>query len=375
MVVPASVVIESVHIGAQPVLTLTRPPNRHQVKPQFLAATVIPGKGMNLWQIRAYIPGQGDIDLLHAAALPTAQQLLDHSDNLLGNNGFTQGGAILLPYANRLRGSLIMGSAQIEAEVAGEKLSLPANWQGKAPAAEPHAIHGLLLNAAFKDIRELETNEESGIIAGFQAGDFAGHWLSNTVVTVKIQLRDTELEMTVIATNVGSEVLPMGIGWHPYFVLPSGQRQQARLYLPAVSRAEVNNYDDVFPSGKLTAVKGTAYDFSSPGGVALGGGYLDDCFTELQRNEQDAALAEIIDPAAHYGLRIHALSPEIKAIQVYAPPDKNFIAIEPQFNLADPFNPAWGDTDTGMVLLQPARSVSWRVKLELFVPGVDGSSV
>jgi len=44
------------------------------------------------------------------------------------------------------------------------------------------------------------------------------------------------------------------------------------------------------------------------------------------------------------------------------------IVVEPQVNLADPYNPIWGKTDTGMVLLKPGQSLSWRVRLELFTP-------
>ena len=43
-------------------------------------------------------------------------------------------------------------------------------------------------------------------------------------------------------------------------------------------------------------------------------------------------------------------------------------AIEPQFNLPDPYNRNWGNAGNGMVLLQPGQSVSWRVRLELFAP-------
>ncbi|HEV2618239.1 MAG TPA: hypothetical protein VGU63_16690, partial [Candidatus Acidoferrales bacterium] len=60
----------------------------------------------------------------------------------------------------------------------------------------------------------------------------------------------------------------------------------------------------------------------------------------------------------------------IKAIQAYAPPDKDFIVLEPQFNLADPFNTTiWGHRNTGMDWLTPGQSVSWHVRLELFIPG------
>jgi hypothetical protein len=37
--------------------------------------------------------------------------------------------------------------------------------------------------------------------------------------------------------------------------------------------------------------------------------------------------------------------------------------------LADPFNTKlWGKTDTGMVTLAPGKSVTWHIRLELFLP-------
>ena len=82
---------------------------------------------------------------------------------------------------------------------------------------------------------------------------------------------------------------------------------------------------------------------------------------------------------ANYGLRIHSLSPQIKAFQVYAPVDQSFIAFEPQFNLGDPYSSVWNAShaagrrvnhvDTGMVTLKPGESVVYKVKLELFTPG------
>jgi aldose 1-epimerase len=77
----------------------------------------------------------------------------------------------------------------------------------------------------------------------------------------------------------------------------------------------------------------------------------------------------VTDPASKYGIRIRAESSEIKSIQVYSPPDKSFVAIEPQFNLPDPYGSEWKDADTGMVLLKPGESTTWRVRLELFTPG------
>ena len=90
--------------------------------------------------------------------------------------------------------------------------------------------------------------------------------------------------------------------------------------------------------------------------------------SDLIRNKDGSTVSEIIDPAAKFGLRLTTSSPSIKSIQVYAPPGKNFVAIEPQFNLPDPYNKNWGSVDTGMVLLQPGQSVYWRVQVGLFTP-------
>ena len=83
----------------------------------------------------------------------------------------------------------------------------------------------------------------------------------------------------VTAKNVGHAPLPIGIGWHPYFILPSGDRCQVRLHLPSETRAVMNNYDDSFMTGERVPVKGTPYDFSAPGGRPLGTQYLDDNFS------------------------------------------------------------------------------------------------
>jgi galactose mutarotase-like enzyme len=359
----------TVSIGGEPAVTLVRPGPLDKNKPQFLEATVLPGEGMNLLQLEVYLPGKGDIDVIAAPSLPEAKKILEEGNDSFGNKGFTIGGAILLPYPNRIRGTLSPDGKTLATTIAGKQVSLPANWQGKNPGAEVHAMHGLILNAKFEDVRHENGPAESSVSGVLHAGNFGGHWLSETDVSVKTTLKAGAVDIVVTTKNVGKELLPMAIGWHPYFEFPSGDRQQARLHLPADTRAMVTNYDDVFPTGQLVSVKGTPYDFTAPGGAPLGKLFMDDCFTHVKRGADGSSVIEIVDPAAKYGLRIVSLSPQIKSIQVYAPPEKNYVAVEPQFNLADPYNQKiWGKADTGMVSLQPDQSVTWHVRLELFTP-------
>ncbi len=360
---------QAVSIGGERVVVLQRPRSSDASKPQFLEATVLPGRGMAVLQIKAFLPGKGEINLLNSPPLPEAQELLDKGDDQFGNEVFKIGGAILLPFANRIRGTVSPDGKTITAIVAGKTVTLPANWSGNKPGAEKHAIHGLMLRSKFQDVAQQSRPNEATVSATLHAGNFGGHWLSDTDVKVETSLQNGAFEMTVTATNVGHAPLPMGIGWHPYFVLPSGDRQQVRLHLPSETRAIMNNYDDSFVTGERVSVKDTPYDFSAPGGRPLGTQYLDDNFSDLIRNQDGSTVSEIVDPAAKFGLRLTTLAASIKSIQVYAPPNKNFVAIEPQFNLPDPYSKDWGKTHTGMVLLQPGESVTWRVRLELFTPG------
>jgi len=224
-------------------------------------------------------------------------------------------------------------------------------------------MHGLLLYSNVEAVKV----EDHRVTASYDAGDFDGHWLSRARIGFEASLYSDKIEFAVTAQNTGEDVLPMGIGWHPYFALPSQKRQQVRVRLPARQRLLVNNYDDVFPTGQFAELTGTDYDFTGPGGKELGLQYLDDCFVDLTRTPAGHAVAEIVDPEADYGLRLTALSREVKALQVYAPPDQAFIAVEPQFNWTDPFSEVWpAEVDTGMALLAPGEKVAWAVRCELF---------
>lgn len=357
----------SIEIGGWPIVTLNSPGPRDPGRPSFLSAQVVPGRAMLILQIKAHLPSRGETDLIAAPPAEEARAILEAPEEFPGNSSYKIGGAFLLPYANRIRGKLSPDRRTIEVPVLGKTVRLPANSGGKRPGTEQYAMHGLLLSSRVDEMRQETAGEQDTVRATLRAGDFEGRWLSQAEVAFEIVLRGDSFTATVKAGNVGGEPLPMGIGWHPYFNLPSGRREQARLRIPARSRLPVNDYDEVLPTGEIVPVEGTIYDFSRPGGRALGDLYLDDCFVDLERPAEGTA--EIVDPEASYGLRIVGTSPAIKAIQVYAPPDRSFVALEPQLNRADPFGSTWGpDVDTGMVILQPGEEVVYGVRLELFSP-------
>jgi aldose 1-epimerase len=372
-------------IGGQPVMLLSQP-LADRNRPQILEVYLLPGRGMNVYKIRGYIPGKGIVDVLSSDTLETAEKQMNGGpEDFNGNQSFSGGGPILIPFANRIRGQYVadpnapdqgmpQGTIETHAQVGDQDVTihLPANWRGKKPGAEPVAMHGLILNRSFTTETNIDPNQGS-IVGSLKADDFKGNWPSKANIAITAALQKSSFTLTIFAKNAGTEPLPIAIGWHPFFKIPSGKREQVRLRIPAKRRLIMNNYDDVFPTGKLVRTHDSLYDFTALQGRALKSQYLDDCFTDLERDSQDQAIAELVDPAGDYGIRIKAVSTQIHAFQIYAPlqsKDQSFVAIEPQFNLGDPFGSEWkkSKTDTGMAVLQPGETTQYVVELELFKP-------
>jgi galactose mutarotase-like enzyme len=353
-------------IGGQKVIVLNRNPVS-ATQPEFTSITVAPGRGMEILQITANFPGKGNVDVLASPDLAGVKKMLDVDDDDNGDLGYRLGSAFLVPYPNRIRGRLSADGKSLTTEWQGRSLTLPANNIGKLPTAERHAMHGLILKAKTDKIRVIKVPGGAQVTGVIHAGDFGGHWFSKTDLHITITLSAEAVDASIKAYNVGSDTEPMAIAWHPYFNLPSGNREQACVRIPASTVAEVDNYDNVFPTGKILPVKGTKFDLSAPDGAVLAKTYFDDNWSHLDW-KGGAVTVKIVDPAAHYGVEVEGLSPTIKTIQMYAPPDKSFVAIEHQYNFADPFGKEWGGMDRGMVTLKPGESTNWHVRLRLFVP-------
>ena len=356
---------QPVTIGGAPVVSL-QATDAPAAGPAFLTADVLPGRGFMMLRAGLRLPSGKMAEGVQGPAPAQAAKALDGGpDDFAGNKAFSFGGAILAPYANRIRGRDLPGARAIETQVDGRTVRLPRNWGGKAPGAEQYAMHGLILDAPVA----WEQAAPDRVTGRLGAGDFGGRWPSLSAFSFEWRLQGGALHLAVTVRNVGDEPLPMGLGWHPYFAIPSGRRDQARLRLPAARRVEVDDYDQVLPTGRLLPTEGSAYDFNAADGRALGDLYLDDCFTGLRR-EASLAVVELIDPAAGLGFRITSPTPQVQAVQVYAPPGEAFAAIEPQFNLADPFGDVWSTgADTGMARLAPGDHLTYEVRAHPFLVG------
>jgi len=118
-------------IGGQPVVTLTRLKTGDGSKPEFLSAEVLPGRGMNLFQITAYVPGKGEIPpfiLLHRRGCEYSRRPrrpVWHKKLLLRRS-------ISVPFANRIIGPLSNDGKTVSFEWQGHPFTLDANWKAEA---------------------------------------------------------------------------------------------------------------------------------------------------------------------------------------------------------------------------------------------------
>jgi aldose 1-epimerase len=372
-------------IGGMPPLRLERKATSNGSKREFTSITLLPGRGLNTFQITANLPGKGETELLRSPSLDEAAQKLNgQGDDAFGNLNHSFGGAFLIPFTSRAGGELSADKSLVNVVWHGKTIHLPNDYLGH------YSVHGLLNMMKAEDLHVRNTRDGQTLTAVIHAGDFNGYWLSKTDVHFRIALTGDAVDIQVTATNVGDEPEPMGLGWHPFLRIISGDRAQARVHLPADLYGVVDTIDGR-PTGELKPVEGTAKDYRSPQGATMPDASTSINFSKLTRTglarteltqtgltqtgltstggspggSIDAWLA---DPEANYAIRVRGLSPEIRTLHLWSAKGDTFCAIEEQYNYMDAFGAEWKGMDTGLVTLKPHASTTWHVRLELFDP-------
>ncbi len=366
----------TVRPGGQDIVRLQRAQMVGGNGPEFLSATLLPGRGMNLLQITAYLPQKGEVNLLASPTLEEAGKVLSGAGaDVRGAKSLAVGAAIEAPWAGWISGTVAPDGANITTMWRGVRLILPNDAKDSYSVSSAMAAGGLLLNQPSDSINTNVMPDGGEAQATFHPGNFDGHWPSQTEFTTTAELSGKMIILRVVARNTGNTAEPIGIGWHPRFAILNGHRGQMMLRLPEGMRLEVKDRRTGQLSGRLLPVEKTEFDFTGRNGAQIGALNLDDTFVHLKTGlMEDGPLAELRDPENDYGLRITAMTSTIKAIRVYAPLDGSFISIDPQFNYDDPFGKEWANNeDTGMVVLQPGQSTQWKIQLEIFSLSSSGT--
>jgi len=345
--------------GGQEALTLKRLQTYSGEVPEFTAITVLPGRGMDIASIKAYIPGHGETELLSAPSLSQIAALMTGTEaDSHGEANAVAGGAFLVPFANPLAGAVSADGKNLAVNVHGKAVSLPVVIDPDHPAAPPMARFGLLnlISTSIPQINTMPDGSEGR--ATYETGNFGGHWPGKLQVTVSTLLSGRAIDLVISSTNTGSEPVPVSSGWYPRLAVPSGNRSQATLRLPKTSIA-----------GNLSS---SSDGFNARQGKALGTQDLDVTLVNPKPALFDnGPTVELRDPAIDYGLRVVGMSSSVNGIRVLAPSGKNWIVVSPIANPTDSSGKPLDAENADNLMLAPGKTLQWRVRLELFIPSTQ----
>jgi galactose mutarotase-like enzyme len=250
--------------------------------------------------------------------------------------------------------------------------SLRANWHNhsiEAPTDFPaRAVSegGLLASIAADTVNVSPPAGERTAIATFKPGDFEQHWPGRSDVRVSVSLKAQTVDIDVTARNTGDQPEPVGMGWHPRFLIPDGHRNEAQVRLPSGDEVEPGDRVKGTPSGRLVPPAPSTARFqqhASPLGVES----FDVAIAHPRPGLLDQEVyAEVRDPSSAFGLRLISKSDNTREVRVMSPAGSDFVSLGMQSNLDDPFSAAWGNGDPAISTLLPGQTAEWHVQLQIF---------
>lgn len=238
-------------------------------------------------------------------------------------------GAQLFPYPNRIKDGTYTWD--------GTEYDFPIN-----DSAGNNSLHGFVHGVPF-EIATLE--EENGIVKiaynydGSNAGYPFKFRLTNT-----FQLLEKGVEIVTKVGNTDNKPIPMGHGWHPYF---SFGEQVTELKLQIDTNVHYPIDKDLIPTGKEES-----FNYFSRLG-SIGEFELNHCFKIA---EGETKMVSIHSFKRNLSLKI--ISKDYRFLQVYIPPDRNSIALEPQTCAPDAMN-----NGIGLITIPPNESKILKVKI------------
>lgn len=242
------------------------------------------------------------------------------------------------------------------------------NWLGETyklvnnVSWAPHALHGFLQDKEWK-FESFESDSESctAVFSCDWPGAFAGFPFPFRATNV-ITFTGESVTVTASVKNIGTSDLPYSEGWHPYFML--GEKiDNLMLKLPKCSIAVLDSAD--LPTGNFKE------ETRFVNGRKIFDEFVNDCFclekemTHLQSVDGDFINnAHVQLESDRYALDIwqKAGLEQYNAIQIYTPPDRMSIAIEPMTSEPDALN-----HHRGLIVIPPGEERSFTFGFDFLV--------
>lgn len=240
----------------------------------------------------------------------------------------------MIPYSNRIRDARF--------EFNGEQIQLDD--------VESHAIHGALRNLPW----QVKRLDQSSIVCEFDSRDYGTiNWPWPLLARIEQSVSGDTLSSTITITNHGSSDMPVGTGWHPYFVRQIGQAVPT-LTLP-VNAVFPDAAGDCLPDGPTVDLP---EDLDFRAGRPLDPDQRIDC-----------CLAGLSGTChIHWqnaGIELLMTASDDCRFLVLFNPDMPHFAVEPVSNANDAFNLKSRGIDSGVAVISAGESFSVSMNLQV----------
>ena len=233
--------------------------------------------------------------------------------------------AILFPFVSRIE----KGAYQFD----GKNYQLDCNQAGI------NALHGLVYNKTFVVANQEITDKNTAVTLRYTENNPPKGFPFKYELQLTYTLSENDLSIHLKATNLDVVPFPFTLGWHPYFFTEYLQE----------SLVKFNSHQQVAFDEKLITKELISYE--NEGDFTINNKQLDDCFV------MDDDIIEFITP--EYQLKITSDVAQ-NYLQMYTPPHKTLIAIEPMTGISNSFN-----NHIGLQVLAPTKTyeITWNVSI------------
>lgn len=237
--------------------------------------------------------------------------------------------ALLAPFPNRLKDGRY--------QVGGEEYQFPLN-----DAERGNALHGFVLDKPFEIEKIAVEADKASIELSYRySGDLLYYPFPFTLRVGYSLAGPADFDIFMEMENTGEREIPAGMGWHPYF-RPGTELDRAELQLPGADKIEVD--ERMIPTGEESPFLG----FRNPRPIA--GASFDTGFRlsgappvwEVSLRSGDLRLCYWQDR-------------QFPFLQVFIPPSRQSIALEPMTCNIDAFH-----NGMGLQMLRPGAILAGR---------------
>lgn len=234
--------------------------------------------------------------------------------------------SLLAPFPNRI--------ADGRYDFEGVEYQLPINKED-----ENNSIHGFVSNQKFDVIKSEDTEEGYVLELQHLSEPYTGFPFQFCVSVIYVLDKQNTLQVKTEIKNTGDKTMPIGFGWHPYFTL-GGKIEDTTLRLPVMKQLETDGR--LIPTGEMYEV-----------GEWREGKVIDQAqFDTGFQLVSDDRLVTITDFTKGIEIKVE-LGQLYDYVQVFTPPWRTSIAIEPMTCAANAFN-----NKLGLHVLTPKESLT-----------------